>query len=697
MHGEWVRKPAGETSVVFVHGILSSGEKCWRNSNGAYWPELLEQEPALAELGIYVYTYQTGVFSGTYSISDIVDDLKERLFNLDNVINNHQIIFVCHSMGGIVVRKFIVERILDIKKENLSIGLFLVASPSLGSDYANYVNLLSNLVGNAQANALGFSQENNWLNDLDKEFKNIKESGELNMHGKELIEDKPVIFKKLFKKQIVEPFSAAKYFGNPYKVPGSDHSSIAKPENREAIQHRLLVEFIKKIAQQESTSPAHVVNAFPGQNPNIPPSSKATPVINFSESAEEIKKWQEKLTKRLADQLKRAELEPISTSFANKLREDFPGLPQNWDSIASYLVMGQGDRHKQIQQFLSSAKEYSADKSMEKPIKNLMAYLLQILVRKCHEEDDKGLTRIPVDQIHSVKLVGATRITFPHIPNVSPTDNQEHENGQKNASFQNIGHFLPETGELENVDKVCQAIAYELLLGLGESPVTSDNESLDKLRHILSAYSYDPENAPIQGLYVKQGSGHNPLQIDAVASGLRKVLGDFLWVYIYGGSDPSEWLYAEEGVIEGLISRYNRDVVKQKQTQQNPTQANNMNTGINLSNIGSNTIVNIVPGTQTNSQVGQGNIQISAKDTEQLLQLLNRLKSSAAQANDVSKQDYAVIDKTTKDIETEIQKKSGADKSVLTRAKEALSTFKDIASIAGSVEKISELLLPFLG
>ena len=82
MQGEWIRKPAGETSVVFVHGILSSGKECWRNSNGAYWPELLRQEPELAALGIYVYTYQTGIFSGTYSISDIVDDLKERLFNV---------------------------------------------------------------------------------------------------------------------------------------------------------------------------------------------------------------------------------------------------------------------------------------------------------------------------------------------------------------------------------------------------------------------------------------------------------------------------------------------------------------------------------------------------------------------------------------------------------------------------------------
>ena len=52
MQGEWVRKPVGETSVVFVHGILSSGKKCWRNSNGAYWLELLEQESELAKPGI---------------------------------------------------------------------------------------------------------------------------------------------------------------------------------------------------------------------------------------------------------------------------------------------------------------------------------------------------------------------------------------------------------------------------------------------------------------------------------------------------------------------------------------------------------------------------------------------------------------------------------------------------------------------
>lgn len=31
MFGEWLRKPTSATSVVFVHGILSSGDNCWRH------------------------------------------------------------------------------------------------------------------------------------------------------------------------------------------------------------------------------------------------------------------------------------------------------------------------------------------------------------------------------------------------------------------------------------------------------------------------------------------------------------------------------------------------------------------------------------------------------------------------------------------------------------------------------------------
>ncbi|HEV2567860.1 alpha/beta hydrolase [Sphingomonas sp.] len=243
MKGEWLRE-SDDTVIVFIHGILSSGGACWRHESGTYWPRLILQEEGALDPGVYVYSYKTGFFSGSYRVSDAVDDLKERLA-LDGVLACRTIVFVAHSMGGIVARKLLVERADDFRDINL--GLFLVASPSLGSSYANVLAPLARLVGHSQADALRFSQSNAWLADLDKEFKNLHTSGRLAISGKELAEDVFIALPGLVRRQVVPPFSATAYFGEPYKVPDSNHFSIAKPVNADAIQHRLLVDFVQQV------------------------------------------------------------------------------------------------------------------------------------------------------------------------------------------------------------------------------------------------------------------------------------------------------------------------------------------------------------------------------------------------------------------------------------------------------------------
>lgn len=248
MNGEWIRNVRSDTSVVFVHGILAKENKSWRHVNGTYWPELLAQEKELEGLNIYVFRYRTGIFSGTYQLGDVVDALKERM-RLDGLLDSKRLVFVCHSMGGIVVRRFIVVRQMDFKERQTQIGLFLVASPSLGSSYANLLTGLGRALGisNAQAEALRFEQDNAWLNDLDKDFINLKETGALAIKGKELIEHNFIVIKDWWHKQVVEPFSGARYFGESFKVENSDHSSIATPENGKAIQHELLCQFIREM------------------------------------------------------------------------------------------------------------------------------------------------------------------------------------------------------------------------------------------------------------------------------------------------------------------------------------------------------------------------------------------------------------------------------------------------------------------
>jgi predicted alpha/beta hydrolase family esterase len=286
MEGNWIRRPQGEASAIFVHGVLSSGETCWRHDTGSYWPELLKNEPELRSLGIYVFTY--------HRIGDIVDALKEHM-RLDGVLESKQLIFICHSMGGIVVRKFIEERAAELIRAGKKIDLFLVASPSLGATYADWLSPLAQLFGHAQADALRFVRNNDWLKDLDKEFMNLKEGGTLKIKGKELVEDKFIVLNKFWGRQVVEPFSGARYFGEPYKVPGSDHFSIAKPVDKNAIQHRLLCKFILENVLSPSPETRNGLkpereSAAPSLAAQKPPASGALGL------------WQEKLAFLLAEE-----------------------------------------------------------------------------------------------------------------------------------------------------------------------------------------------------------------------------------------------------------------------------------------------------------------------------------------------------------------------------------------------------------
>jgi tetratricopeptide (TPR) repeat protein len=302
MQGEWIQQPTAGRAVVFVHGIFASKAGSWRHSNGAYWPALTAATPGHESIGVYVFTYQTDFFCGTYRLGNAVDALKEHL-RLDSVLDCSEIVFVCHSMGGIVVRKYLVERAQDLIENNTEIGLFLIASPSLGATYANWLHGLAQLMNHSQAMALRFGQHNAWLRDLDKEFQNLKEGGRLRMRGKELAEDKFVVLRRFWRKPVVEEFSATRYFGEPYKVPGSDHFSIATPPDKDATQHRLLCRFI---ADKETATPVRRTLATAPGAGNVPRCVNVVPFLAPSHF-----KDREEVTSKLASLIRNEETRVI--------------------------------------------------------------------------------------------------------------------------------------------------------------------------------------------------------------------------------------------------------------------------------------------------------------------------------------------------------------------------------------------------
>lgn len=257
MKGRWIRAmddTASPMAVVFLHGVLSNGETCWRHQNNTYWPDLLSQHAAIGSAGIYEFTYRTEFFSGTYSLSDVVDSLKESL-HLDGVNRARKIVFVAHSMGGIVARRYIVQRLDDLVGRGAEVGLFLIASPSLGSSYANWLGPIAKFMGHVQGQALAFCQNNVWLNDLNSDFRNVLMGRKLVIYGRELVEDQFVVLKRFLRwPQVVPPVSGATYFGDALKIPSSDHFSIAKPADAQAIQHRVLCDFIEGIVLQKGNT-----------------------------------------------------------------------------------------------------------------------------------------------------------------------------------------------------------------------------------------------------------------------------------------------------------------------------------------------------------------------------------------------------------------------------------------------------------
>jgi len=223
------------------------------------WPGLIAAEPGLTGAGIFLFSYQTSFFSGSYSIGDAVDALRDEL-RLGGVLQLEQLIFVCHSMGGIVARSYLVRQAADLAARHIEAGLFLVASPSVGADYASWLKPLAALMRHSQGKALALIRQNPWLSDLDRDFINLKESRRLPLRGKELVEDRFYVF-SWFMRRVVPPFSGIKYFGDGIKIPGTDHSTIARPASAGALQHRLLVDFVLTGSAARLTAPPSQVPA----------------------------------------------------------------------------------------------------------------------------------------------------------------------------------------------------------------------------------------------------------------------------------------------------------------------------------------------------------------------------------------------------------------------------------------------------
>jgi pimeloyl-ACP methyl ester carboxylesterase len=244
----WVKySPSSSTVIVFVHGFLSDCIGCWTHEGGAFWPEIVSSDERFGDVSVFVAGYYTNINSLDYGIADCSSELLAALSvkqenGRASPIDFPNILFVCHSLGGIVARYMLGSHFQRFSSR--STGLVLMASPSLGSAYADVMSGLARLLGNRAGSQLRTTNE--LLLDLDRRFKGVLEDADGRIVGTEAVETDFYGHRVLTRllPPVVAWESAARYFGHPERIGGTTHSSIVKPDSKNHPSHRLLLNFI---------------------------------------------------------------------------------------------------------------------------------------------------------------------------------------------------------------------------------------------------------------------------------------------------------------------------------------------------------------------------------------------------------------------------------------------------------------------
>jgi len=137
----YVRGPGKDRVIIFVNGVFGDSVSTWTNAEtGAYWPDLLAGDAEFAESDIYVYDFESPKLGSAQEILELAGRLKNYL-DAGNVVRDHaEIVFVCHSMGGLVVRAYLLDA--RIPPGQLAF-LFFLGTPTAGANVAEIAMHLS--------------------------------------------------------------------------------------------------------------------------------------------------------------------------------------------------------------------------------------------------------------------------------------------------------------------------------------------------------------------------------------------------------------------------------------------------------------------------------------------------------------------------------------------------------------------------
>jgi Alpha/beta hydrolase family len=207
-----------EVVVVFVHGLMGS-DRSWANDSNSF-PTLLATDAAFRDrVDVFVFEFYTPPVGVAPSLVDLADQLRIAL-TTKGVLERHQkLVFVAHSMGGLVARRWLLSNRDLLARIPF---IFLYASPTNGADLAAIAKVMS---ANPQSRGLTPVEDNDLLQSIHSDWTNSA-----------ALQDLPTYcpFETLLTSGVmVVPRSSATALCNGPATPiTADHIGIVKPTDR---------------------------------------------------------------------------------------------------------------------------------------------------------------------------------------------------------------------------------------------------------------------------------------------------------------------------------------------------------------------------------------------------------------------------------------------------------------------------------
>ena len=290
---DYVRPQISSDRVfVFVHGIFGDSLGTWKNSTNQYLWDFVGDDPAIKTSNIFAYGFPSRFLTSSFGIDDAVDDLEQRL-RIAGVLKHKQIIFIAHSMGGLVVEAFLL-RYRDIAAKTPIILLY--ATPHEGSEISYVAKLVSN---NPGLETMIAGDKNQYLRRLESDWRSAGFSTQIKCAFE---------LKDTYKVRIVTRLSATRPCTANSTPVDADHIDIVKPVNKDSgavLALKIAIDAIPPLISAPPVKPATTA---------VQPAS-STPSPDFRPAAR----------KAIRDYLSYLQAYP-------RLQEEYPGRCLRWQT-----------------------------------------------------------------------------------------------------------------------------------------------------------------------------------------------------------------------------------------------------------------------------------------------------------------------------------------------------------------------------